>query len=129
MSRLLCVLIAACFTAPALAVSPFVIRDIRVEGIQRTEPGTIFSYLPIRVGDTFTDDAASQAIRALYATGFFKDVRVQSQGDVVIISIEERPAIATLDISGNKDFETEALKKALKEVGLADARIFDKSVF
>ncbi|MBX7229095.1 MAG: outer membrane protein assembly factor BamA [Burkholderiaceae bacterium] len=128
MSRLLYVLIAACFAAPAFAVSPFVIRDIRVEGIQRTEPGTIFSYLPIRVGDTFTDDAASQAIRALYATGFFKDVRVQSEGDVVIISIEERPAIASLDISGNKDFETDALKKALKEVGLADARIFDKSV-
>jgi outer membrane protein insertion porin family len=128
MSRLLCALLAVCFASPVLAVTPFVIKDIRVEGIQRTEPGTVFSYLPIRVGDTFNDDVATQAIRALYATGFFKDVRVEAQDDVVIISIEERPSIAALDIAGNKEFETDVLKKALREVGLADARIFDRSI-
>ncbi len=128
MSRLLCALLATFLAGSAFAVTPFVIKDIRIEGIQRTEPGTVFSYLPIRVGDTFTDDAASQSLRALYGTGFFKDVRVEAEGDVVIISIEERPSIAALDISGNKEFESDVLKKALREVGLADARIFDRSI-
>ncbi len=113
---------------PTLAVEPFVVKDIRVEGIQRTEAGTVFSYLPVRVGETFTDDKAAAAIKALYATGFFKDVRIEAEGDVLVVLIEERPAIAKVDFTGAKEFDKDVLTKALKEIGLGEARIYDKSV-
>jgi outer membrane protein insertion porin family len=78
----------------AYAVAPFVVKDIRVEGIQRTEAGTVFSYLPVRVGETFDDDKGTAAIKALYATGFFKDVRLEEENGVLVVLVEERPAIA-----------------------------------
>ncbi|WP_034297426.1 outer membrane protein assembly factor BamA [Herbaspirillum sp. RV1423] len=111
----------------AFAVEPFVVKDIRVEGIQRTEAGTVFSYLPVRVGDTFTDEKGTAAIKALYATGFFKDVRVEADGDVLVVQVEERPAIASVDFTGIKEFDKEQLTKALKEIGVGESRIFDKS--
>ena len=111
----------------AFAVEPFVVKDIRVEGIQRTEAGTVFSYLPVRVGDTFTDEKVTAAIKALYATGFFKDVRVEADGAVLVVQVEERPAIASVDFTGIKEFDKEQLTKALKEIGVAQSRIFDKS--
>lgn len=113
---------------PAWAVAPFVVRDIRVEGLQRTEPGTVFNYLPLKVGDTFTDDRAESSIKALFATGFFNDVRVETEGDVVIVSVDERPVVAQLSINGSKEFDKEQLKKALKENGLAESRIFDQAL-
>jgi len=112
----------------AYAFEPFVVRDIRVEGLQRTEAGSVFGYLPIRVGDRVTDANAAEAVKALFATGFFKDVRLSVDGDVLIVSVEERPAIASVDISGSKEFDEEALKKALRDTGLAEARIFDRSL-
>jgi len=111
----------------ASAFEPFVVKDIRVEGIQRTEPGTIFSYLPVRVGDTMTDAKASAAIRSLYATGFFKDVAIEADNGVLIVTVQERPAIAQIDFVGNKDFNNEALTAALRDIGLAQGRIFDRS--
>jgi len=81
----------------AWAFEPFVVKDIRVEGIQRIEPGTVFNYLPVKVGDRMTDEKASAAIRALFATGFFRDVRLEVQGTVLIVTLEERPAIASID--------------------------------
>ncbi|MGE8358071.1 MAG: POTRA domain-containing protein, partial [Microvirgula sp.] len=113
---------------PAWAVAPFVVRDIRVEGLQRTEPGTVFNYLPLKVGDTFTDDRAESSIKALFATGFFYEVRVETEGDVVIVSVDERPVVAQLSINGSKEFDKEQLKKALKENGLAESRIFDQAL-
>ena len=107
---------------------PFVVRDIRVEGLQRTEPGTVFGYLPIRVGDRVTESTAAEGIKALFATGFFKDVRLAVDGDVLIVRVDERPAIASVDVSGSKEFDAEAIKKALRETGLAEARIFDRSL-
>lgn len=107
---------------------PFVVQDIRVEGLQRTEPGTVFTYLPIKVGETVNADTISEAIRALYATGFFKDVRIEAEGHVLIVSIVERPAIASITFEGMKEFEKDIVLKSLKEVGLADSRIFDRSV-
>ena len=80
----------------ASAFEPFQVKDIRVEGIQRTEPGTIFSYLPVRVGETMTEDKAAQAIRSLYATGFFKDVTLEAEGGVLVVVVQERPAIAQI---------------------------------
>ena len=118
-------LLAALLSASVLAFDPFVVKDIRVEGIQRTEAGTVFSYLPVKVGETMTDEKAAQAIKALFATGFFKDVRIEVEGDVVVVVVEERPAIASVDFVGIKEFDKDALKKGLKEIGLAESRIFD----
>lgn len=112
----------------AIAVEPFTVKDIRVEGIQRTEAGTVFSYLPVRVGDTFNDEKAAAAIKALYATGFFKDVRVEADGNVLVIMVEERPAIASVDFTGTKEFDKTQLTKSLKDLGLGESRILDKSL-
>jgi len=111
----------------ALAIEPFVIKDIRVEGIQRTEAGTVFSYLPVRVGETFTDEKSVAAIKALYATTFFKDVRLEKDGDVLVVLVEERPAIAKVEFTGTKEFEKDVLIKALKDIGVGEAKIFDKA--
>lgn len=121
-------LLAALFSVSGYAFNPFVVKDIRVEGIQRTEAGTVFSYLPVKVGETMTDDKAAQAIKALFATGFFKDVRIEVENDVVVVVLEERPAIAQVDFVGTKEFDKESLKKGLKEVGLAESRIFDRAL-
>lgn len=126
--NLLPALIAGLFALPALAFEPFVVKDIRVEGIQRTEAGTVFSYLPVRVGDTLSDDKASQAIKALFATGFFQDVRIETEGNVMVVVVQERPAISTLNFVGMKEFEKDAIVKALREVGIATGRIFDRSL-
>ncbi len=120
--------ILAIVSLSAAAIEPFVVRDIRVEGVQRTEPGTIFSYLPIKVGDRVTDQTISDAVKALYATGFFRDVRLEAQGNVLIVAVEERPTISSITYVGNKEFDTDTIKKAMKEIGLAEARIFDRAV-
>lgn len=111
----------------ALGANPFVVKDIRVEGIQRTEAGTVFSYLPVRVGETFDDAKASSAIKALYATGFFKDIRLEEENGVLVVLVEERPAISSVDFTGTKEFEKDMLVKALSEIGVAQTRIFDKA--
>lgn len=126
--KLLPGLLAALFSASALAFDPFVVKDIRVEGIQRTEAGTVFSYLPVKVGETMNDEKAAQAIKALFATGFFKDVRIEAEEGVLVVVLEERPAIAQVDFVGVKEFDKDALKKGLKEVGLAESRIFDRAL-
>ncbi|MBS0309006.1 MAG: outer membrane protein assembly factor BamA [Proteobacteria bacterium] len=126
--RLIAAAVFALCSGQALAIEPFVVKDIRVEGVQRTEAGTIFGYLPVRVGETFDDDKAASAIKALYATGFFKDVRIEAEGNVLVVFVEERPAIASIDFSGMKEFDKEGVTKALKEVGLAESRIYDKSL-
>src|SRR3954462_1207051 len=120
--------VAAARAVHAQSFAPFTVKDIRVEGLQRTEPGTIFSYLPVKVGETMTEEKAQAALRALYATGFFKDVRLDVDGDVLVVTVEERPAIASIDFSGMKEFEPEAVRKVLREVGMAEGRIFDRSV-
>ena len=126
--RLIAVAAFALCSGQALAADPFVVKDIRVEGIQRTEAGTVFSYLPVRVGETFTDEKGAAAIKALYATGFFKDVRIEAEGNVLVVMVEERPAIAGVDFSGIKEFDKDQLTKALKEIGLAESRIFDRAL-
>ncbi|MFA7282117.1 MAG: outer membrane protein assembly factor BamA [Sterolibacterium sp.] len=121
-------LVAAMFGTSASAIEPFVVKDIRVEGIQRTEAGTVFSYLPVKVGDTMTDEKAAQAIKALFTTGFFKDVRLEVEGGLLVVLIEERPAIASVDFTGLKAFEKDQILKGLREVGLAESRIFDRAL-
>lgn len=110
------------------AIEPFVVKDIRVDGIQRTEAGTVFSYLPIKVGDILDEAKATAAIKTLYATGFFQDVKLKAQNGLLIVQVQERPAIAQINISGAKEFEKDKLKEGLKQAGLAESRIFSRSL-
>jgi outer membrane protein insertion porin family len=127
LSRLL--LFLTCLSsASALAFEPFEVKDIRVEGIQRTEAGTIFSYLPVRVGETLTPEKAAAALRSLYATGFFRDVRLEQENGVLVVVVEERPAIAQITFVGAKEFNKDALKTALRDIGLAEGRILDRAL-
>jgi outer membrane protein insertion porin family len=111
---------------PPPPVEPFVVGDIRVDGLQRISAGTVFTYLPIQRGDRVDATAAANAIRALYRTGFFEDVRLDRQGDILVVTVVERPAINKLTITGNKDIKTEDLTKGLTEIGLAEGRTFDR---
>jgi outer membrane protein insertion porin family len=113
---------------PAAAIEPFVIKDIRIEGLQRTEAGTVFSYLPVKVGDTMTDERAAQAIRALFATGFFRDVTLEADRGMLVVVVQERPSVAQIDFVGMREFEKDVVIKALRQVGLAEGRIFDKGL-
>jgi outer membrane protein insertion porin family len=121
-------LLITLYATPAHAFEPFVIKDIRVEGIQRTEAGTIFSYLPAKVGDTMTDERAAQAIRTLFATGFFRDVSLEREGDVLVVVVQERPSIAQLEFSGMSAFEKDQILTGLRQIGIAEGRIFDRGL-
>lgn len=112
----------------AAAIDKFVIRDIRVVGLQRIAAGTVFNYLPVKVGDTITDKNVEDAIRALYKTGFFRDVRLARQGDVLVVTVIERPSIASVRLLGTKEFSEDDLKKSLKQFGLTEGRVFDRSL-
>ena len=125
----LCVLLAAAISGmSAWAVEPFKLRDIRVEGLQRIESGTVFASLPFRVGDMYNDESGAAAIRALFALGLFKDVRLDAQGDVLVVIVEERPSISEVEWVGLKEFDKDVLVKALKEVGISEGRPFDKAL-
>lgn len=120
-------LIPLLYMTSAIAMEPFVVTDIRVEGIQRTEAGTVFSYLPVKVGDTLNDEQSAAAIRALFATGFFADVSLKTEKGVLIVIVRERPSVASVEINGVKDIPKDQLRDNLKFVGLAEGRIFDKA--
>ncbi|WP_455554548.1 outer membrane protein assembly factor BamA [Comamonas sp.] len=112
----------------AWALEPFKVEDIRVEGLQRVEAGTVFASMPLRVGDDYNDDKGAAAIRSLFALGLFKDVRLEANGNVLVVVVEERPTIADVDFVGTKEFDKEALQKAMRDVGLAEGRPFDKAL-
>ena len=111
-----------------MAADTFVISDIKVEGLQRISAGTVFNYLPLKRGDTVDARSVSQSIRELFKTGFFKDVRLERQGDTLIVFVIERPAIASVEFDGNKDIDTEELQKALKQIGFAEGRVYDQAI-
>jgi len=122
-------LAAVLFVAQAAwALEPFLVRDIRVEGLQRVEPGTVFASLPLRVGDEYDDDKGAAAIRALFALGLFKDVRLEAAGDVLVVVVQERPTIAAVEFAGTKEFDKDTLKKAMRDVGLTEGRPFDSAL-
>lgn len=105
----------------------FTIKDIRIEGIARTEPGTVLSHLPFRVGDEFTTAKGDTAIHALYRSGLFRDVRLEQEGDVLVVQLQERPAVASISTQGIRAFDKSAVEKSLRDVGLAEGRIFDNA--
>ena len=127
LARLLLV-VAIGFSLNAAAADSFVVKDIRVEGLQRVEPGTVFSYLSVQVGETFTQEKGAEAIKALYNTGFFRDVQIQALGDMLIVIVEERPTISRIEFTGMKEFDPENIRKSLKVVGVAEARFYDKAL-
>nr|WP_269459895.1 outer membrane protein assembly factor BamA [Polynucleobacter necessarius] len=121
-------LLALGLSLNATAAASFVVKDMRVEGLQRVEPGTVFSYLPVQMGETFTDEKGAEAIKALYGTGFFRDVQIQAQGNVLIVIVEERPIISRIEFTGMNEFDPEIVRKSLKTVGVAEARFYDKAL-
>jgi outer membrane protein insertion porin family len=114
---------------PGQAQDAFVIQDIRVEGLQRISAGTVFNYLPVSIGSTLSPEGFPEVIRALFKTGFFTDVALTRDGNVLVISVIERPAIAEINISGNDDISTEELEQALEQFGLAEGRVFNQALF
>ena len=112
----------------ARAVTPFTLKDIRVEGLQRTDPGTVFAALPFRIGDSYNDEKGAIALRSLFATGLFKDVRIEIEGDVAVIIVDERPVIATVNFVGLKEFDKDPLTKSLKEAGIGEGLPFDRAL-
>ncbi len=128
LKRLTFALAAALAMPAAWGEAPFVVKDIRVEGIQRTEAGTVFSYLPVKVGEVMTEEKTTAAVKALYATGFFKDVRLEARDGILIVTVEERPSIATITLTGIKEFSADDLKSGLKQTGLAEGRVLDRAL-
>ncbi|HEY8011392.1 MAG TPA: outer membrane protein assembly factor BamA [Rudaea sp.] len=126
MKRIAALVLFACLTAQVHAIDPFVASDIRIDGLQRISAGTVFTYLPVEKGDNVTTERVQQAVRALYKTGFFTDVQVSRQGDILVITVKERPAISKIQIKGNKDLKEEDLLKGLKDIGLAEGEPFDR---
>ncbi|MCW7540315.1 outer membrane protein assembly factor BamA [Aquabacterium sp. A7-Y] len=120
--------VAALHSGWAWAVEPFTLSDIRVEGLQRTEAGTVFGSLPFRIGDTYNDEKGAAALRSLFSTGLFSDVRIEVEGKVVVVVVQERPIISNVEFVGTKEFDNEVLTKALRDVGIADGRPFDKAL-
>ena len=112
----------------AWAVDPFTVRDIRVEGLQRVEAGTVFASLPVRVGETYNDEKGAAAIRALFGLGLFTDVRLDVSGDVLVVIVQERPTVAAVDFAGNKEFSNEVLQGVLRDAGLSSGRPYDRAL-
>lgn len=122
--------LVAALLLPAIAhaFEPFVVRDIRVEGIQRTDAGTVFGYLPVKVGEEFTEAEATEAVRRLYGTGYFSDVNIQTDNNVVVVAVQERPTIASVTFAGMREFDSAAITKSLMQVGFGEGRVFDQSM-
>jgi outer membrane protein insertion porin family len=127
-AALMVVLASAAAVPSAWAVAPFVLKDIRVEGLQRTDPGTVFAALPFRIGDTYSDDKGSAALRSLFATGLFKDVRIEIEGAVAVVIVDERSIIGSVTFVGLKEFDKEPLLKSLKDAGIGEGLPFDKAL-
>ncbi len=125
---ILMILLCGCFIGNAWAQLPVTITDIRLHGLQRISEATVFNYLPIKPGETLDSEKAATAIRELYQTGFFSDVQLKVEGHVLNVYLVERPSIAEIKISGNKEIETEQLKTALKQIGLAEGHVFNRSL-
>jgi outer membrane protein insertion porin family len=125
MRRILIILLCGLFSAKsALAFDPFVISDIRVEGLQRISEGTVFNYLPVDANELLTSASARQAVRALFQTGFFSDVALEREGDILVIRVLERPAIASISLSGNKAIKDEDMYPVLADIGLAQGEVY-----
>ena len=112
----------------AYAFEPFEVQDIRVDGLQRISPGTVFNFLPVQVGDEFTEHESETTIRSLFKSGYFRMVKLEREGKVLVVIVQERPAVSSIEIKGNEDIESEPLLESLKDIGLAEGNVFDRSL-
>ena len=126
-ARLWCVLLLLGFATHSIAEG-FRISDIRIEGLQRITAGTVFNYLPVKVGDLLTTGDSEAAMRALFRTGFFNDIYLEREGNVLVVNVKERAAISSIEITGNEDLETEALLEGLEQIGLSEGMVFYRSL-
>ncbi len=110
-----------------ISVHAFEVQDIRLEGLQRISAGTVFTYLPFKVGENLDDERSADIIKRLYATGFFLDIRLGRSGDVLVLGFDERPSIAKIAFDGNEEITDEQLEMVLKDLGLVEGRIFNPS--
>jgi len=125
MRRILIILLCSLFAIKsAMALDPFVISDIRVEGLQRISEGTVFNYMPVDTNELLTAAKGRQAIRALFQTGFFSDINLERDGNILVIRVQERPAIAAVVLSGNKAIKDEDMRPVLADIGLAQGEVF-----
>jgi outer membrane protein insertion porin family len=115
-------------SASAFALEPFIVSDIRVDGLQKIAPGTVFNYLPVKVGDQIDDEIAKESVRALFKTGFFRDVRLEQEGTVLVVKVAERPSIASIEYVGNREIKDDDIKAAVAQIGLVEGRVFDRKV-
>ncbi len=113
---------------PAKAEEQFLVENIKVNGLQRISAGTVYNYLPVNVGETFVLSKAGVAIRALFKTGFFKDISLEKEGSTLVVNVVERPSIAKIIFEGNKDLSSDDLTKALKKIGLAEGKVFNRQI-
>ncbi|MGB5301004.1 MAG: POTRA domain-containing protein, partial [Thiogranum sp.] len=127
MHRILQIIVLA-VSLPVYGFEAFEVSDIRVEGLQRISPGTVFNFLPVEVGSNFTEHDSELTIRSLYKSGYFRDIRLERDGSVLVFIVQERPAIASIKVQGNDDIETEPLLESLKDIGLAEGNVFDRSL-
>lgn len=128
MKRLFCTLLVLCWLPTAYAFEPFEVKDIKLEGLQRISVGTVFNYFPIKPGDTLDNAQAIQAIQALYSTGFFKDIQLEREGNVLVVFVAERPAINNIEMEGYDTIPKDQLEDELKKIGIVKGRVFNRSV-
>ena len=114
-------------SSPVYAIDPFIISDIRVEGLERLDAGTVFNYLPLKVGDEMNDEEAQISIKELFRTGFFRDVQLEQDGDILVVKVQERPSIASITLKGNKELDSDAIRQGFDNVGLVEGRIFNNA--
>ena len=127
MHRILQIIVLA-LSFPVYGFEAFEVSDIRVEGLQRISPGTVFNFLTVQVGGNFTEHDSELTIRSLYKSGYFRDIRLERDGSVLVVVVQERPAVASIKVQGNDDIETESLLESLKDIGLAEGNVFDRSL-
>ena len=113
---------------PVFAIEPFTITDIRVEGLQRLDEGTVFNYLPLKVGDEVDDEETRLSIKELFKTGFFNNVLLSQDGTTLVVTVDERPSIASVTITGNDELKLEVIEGGLEQAGLVEGRIFNKAI-
>jgi len=128
MKRIMFGFVLVWLSARVWALEPFVVSDIRVDGLQRISPGTVFNYMPVKVGDRINEELARESIRALFKTGFFKDVKLEQEGTVLVVKVEERPSISKIEFIGHKSIEDEELKKGMQQIGFVEGRVFNPQV-
>ena len=104
----------------------FLVENIQVHGLQRISAGTVYNYLPVSVGEEFSLEKVGVAIKALFKTGFFKDISLEREGSTLIVKVVERPSISKIIINGNNDLSTEDLTAALKQIGLSEGKVFNQ---